>query len=76
MYTYIKKNQGNSLAQFTYVSNIGQSVIDFVWPNSKALKIIKNFEIDQTILNSDHLIRCLSIKIPNAQITRNRNKKE
>lgn len=42
-------------AQFTYVSNIGKSVIDLMWCNVEAISLIDDFKIlNNLVTNSDH----------------------
>ena len=41
-------------AQYTYLSNIGKSMIDLLWCNVAALELIKDFQVLNIITNSDH----------------------
>lgn len=43
-------------ADHTHTHPQGSSVIDFVWINNNAINLVHNFQVDEEILISDHLI--------------------
>ena len=45
---------GDFPAQYTYVSNVGKSVIDLVWGNKAALDLTVDFEVLTIPVQSDH----------------------
>ena len=48
-------------AQYTYISNIGNSVIDLMWCNLEALDIVKDFNVLNIATRSDHFPVILSL---------------
>lgn len=57
------RSKNDSPAQFTYVSNLGTSVIDLVWCNFSCIEKINNFRVTSIPTRSDHLPVMLTLKL-------------
>uniref|UniRef100_T1HUH7 Endonuclease/exonuclease/phosphatase domain-containing protein n=2 Tax=Rhodnius prolixus TaxID=13249 RepID=T1HUH7_RHOPR len=55
-------------AHFTYISTVGKSLIDMVWVNDSALKLINDLEVIDCFDYSQHKALYLKLDVPSASV--------
>ncbi|KAL1463819.1 hypothetical protein WDU94_015528, partial [Cyamophila willieti] len=45
---------GDIPGQYTFVSNVGKSVVDLIWSNLEACRLVRELRVSDSIITSDH----------------------